>query len=768
MARLRKPSPLEAFISMQQPSDTRPRRSSPRKAVRDVSYMISSSEDEENVPLRPKHSKRDLGEQSSIFPEDSFYTLKSYASSSKIALTPRRQRILRPVESNSRLLRKLSDESLRSPEKRPGSERRARRERCATEDVEVDAGRQRSLMYAKSLARSFAGRELKKASSRIDVLGDAELRIPGRPRTQKQALTVEVQEAHAEPEETSILCGEEEDVAQEAEQHQVEPSDEVTASEEQEDEEEDDVVLLVRSRQRRPQRLVEFDSESDYADAATEEEQKQEKDEPEEPQPLVSMRPPHRKGHSTISNWAQEVIDLTDSPPKALEPFVLPESTRARSSSFAVSRPATSSSDGVHPFLTYSPTPTKKRSPCKAPPVARPSTPPPAPPSPTKLVSPSKKKPLIPKAPNLRPSLDAFWNPEVVNDWNDRHSPAKKLVSPKKQQWRENITKVMGGMDIEEGSSSDEAYASPVTSPKKKAPRPQTTKNHSSVSEPTVKGVRAQRKDFADRKHALAEAFLAELDTTICSGKISNLSASTGGIQLIWSKTLKTTAGRANWRREVIRIKTSSPGSPPAFRTETRHHCSIELAAKVIDDEERLYNVLAHEFCHLLTFMISEVRNNPHGAEFKTWGRKVSLAFADRGVEVTTKHSYAIEYKFVWECVSCGYEFKRHSRSIDTQRHSCGKCKGRLVQTKPAPRAGNAADGAERKKSDYQIFVKENFKKVKSDMAARGLDTQMGKVMEVVAREYRERKEVERKEVERKEGEKGVGELDQALEGLKL
>lgn len=353
MARLRKPSPLEAPVSMQQPLDTRARRSSPRKAVRDVSYMLSSSEDEENVPLRPKASKRDLGDPSSIFQEDSFYTSKSHASSSILSLTPRRQRILRPVESNSRLLRKLSDESLRSPEKRPGSERRARRERCATEDVEMDVGRKRSLMFAKSLARSVAGRELKKASSRIDVLGDSELRVPSKPETDRKEAAVEVEEIELEPEEeTSILCGDKEDVAQEAEEHQVETNDEGPASEEQEDEEEDEVVLPVRSRQRRPQRLIESDSESEYADADAEEEQEREALQPEEPQPLVSMRPPHRKGHSTISNWAQEVIDLTESPPKAPESFVLPESTRARSSSFAVSRPATSSSDGAQPFLT--------------------------------------------------------------------------------------------------------------------------------------------------------------------------------------------------------------------------------------------------------------------------------------------------------------------------------------------------------------------------------------------------------------------------------
>jgi hypothetical protein len=42
---------------------------------------------------------------------------------------------------------------------------------------------------------------------------------------------------------------------------------------------------------------------------------------------------------------------------------------------------------------------------------------------------------------------------------------------------------------------------------------------------------------------------------------------------------------RANWKREQIRVRTGP--LPMDFRTEVRYHCSIELAEKVIDDEER-------------------------------------------------------------------------------------------------------------------------------------------------------------------------------------
>lgn len=732
---------------------------SPRKAT----LRYASFEEDDSSMLVPKASKRALRDASlSQDIENSFHTTKSTLP--KDVLSPRKQRVLRPVESNSRLLRKLSDESLASPERK----QRERRERSGTMDTDLD--KRNRLRYATSLARSMVNKQGQK--SRIDVLGEAEVqqaaRWPGSKSPVKKAEELEAEEAEEEAE-TSILCGEE-DV--EMQEEVAEPVIEIS-----DDDEDEEPVMTAQTRRRQPQtRRVISDSEDDESEASPPRPVNEFRSPTfkipdlkpvtvptQQPAGLVSMRPLHRKGHRTTSNCAQEVIDMTDSP----DSFILQQPTHARSSSFAASsRPTSSASNGAFAILTYSPTPTKKRSPCKAPPIERPGTPPLAPASPSKLVSPSKKKFAIPKAADLdgRPSLDAFWNPTAVNEWNDHHSPAKAIVSPRKQQWREDIVKMMEGVALDD--SSDESYESPIESPKKKPAKRSTAKSKTPNVEapPTVKQIREQRKAFSEMKHSIAEAFLEELDTTIASGRIQELSKSTGGIKLVWSKTLKTTAGRANWRREQIRIRTGPLSTDT--RTEIRHHCSIELAEKVIDDEERLYNVLAHEFCHLTTFMISEVRNNPHGAEFKSWGRKATAAFgANKGVEVTTKHSYQIEYKYVWECIACGYEFKRHSKSVDPARHSCGKCKGRLAQTKPKPRgasAGAAAVGQDgkREKSEYQVFVKANFARVKKELEAEGKDTQMGKVMEAVAKEYREKKGTKAKEE--------VGELEAKLDELKI
>ena len=117
----------------------------------------------------------------------------------------------------------------------------------------------------------------------------------------------------------------------------------------------------------------------------------------------------------------------------------------------------------------------------------------------------------------------------------------------------------------EELSPSESPGKSPMKSPAKKD-----------------KGIVEQRKLFDKRKHELATAFLAEVDQTITNGQVASMAHSTGGIQIIWSKKLSSTAGRANWRREAIRSKNAEG---MISNTTHRHHASIELAEKVIDDE---------------------------------------------------------------------------------------------------------------------------------------------------------------------------------------
>ena len=210
----------------------------------------------------------------------------------------------------------------------------------------------------------------------------------------------------------------------------------------------------------------------------------------------------------------------------------------------------------VQHVLTFASSPPRLKSPHKLKNDLRPHTPPL---DPSKIVfqSPSKSN-RIPPSPH-RPSIDAFWSQQVINDWNEQYSPKKTLKTPRKFRFQ-SVDE-----DNEELSPSESSHRSPLRSPAKKD-----------------KEAVLLRKAFDDRKHELATSFLAEVDQTIAGGQVSALAESTGGIKLIWSKKLTSTAGRANWRREAVHSK-NADGT--VSTTSHRHHASIELAEKVIDDE---------------------------------------------------------------------------------------------------------------------------------------------------------------------------------------
>ena len=361
---------------------------------------------------------------------------------------------------------------------------------------------------------------------------------------------------------------------------------------------------------------------------------------------------------------------------------------------------------------------------------------PPASPSKPRLRSPTKSTAArIPASPH-RPSLDAFWSQDVINEWNDAYSPRK---SPSKTP---RARRVLGS-----DSDDDDAYLSP-------SERRQRSQTKTPKTPKKDKAELERRQQFNARKEDMAAAFLKELDDTVTGGKLAALSESTGGVRIVWSKKLNSTAGRANWKRETVRHRpspTANHSDPPPPPT-IRHHAFVELAAKVIDSDDRLLNVLAHEFCHLANFMVSGVTDQPHGRSFQRWAGKVTAAFPHKGIEVTTKHSYAIAYKYAWECGGCGGLVQRHSRSLDPARHACGRCGGALVQVRPAPRSPvkkemEGSDGA-RGRSRYQAFVKRWYAEVKKENDG----WSMGQIMAELARRYRLEKKAEEKKGKDEEG----------------
>jgi predicted SprT family Zn-dependent metalloprotease len=174
---------------------------------------------------------------------------------------------------------------------------------------------------------------------------------------------------------------------------------------------------------------------------------------------------------------------------------------------------------------------------------------------------------------------------------------------------------------------------------------------------------------FGVEKVYKAEEFIQELDRKLTGGQIGEMTACTGGLKISWNKRLTATAGLARCKRETL---------PSA---------TIELSDKLIDDQERLLNTVAHEFCHVANILTSgDLRS--HGSGFKKWGKACEEAFSKIGIKVTRTHNYRPKFEFIWTCSEkeCGKEIGYHSKRLDPKKDRCRHCGGVLMQTNPIAR----------------------------------------------------------------------------------
>ncbi|KAL7549310.1 hypothetical protein ACHAWF_013162 [Thalassiosira exigua] len=236
---------------------------------------------------------------------------------------------------------------------------------------------------------------------------------------------------------------------------------------------------------------------------------------------------------------------------------------------------------------------------------------------------------------------------------------------------------------------------------------------------------------FHRNRDALTSRAFREFDLKAFDGALS-------AVEVSWSKKLNKTAGITRMRgRTTDGVQT---------RTAT-----IELATKVIDDEERLRETLLHEMCHAAQWLVDGTHKPPHGRCFKKWA---SIAMRRvRDVEVTTTHDYRIAYKYAWACTSpgCNVVVQRHSRSVDPTRQCCGRCRGRLQEIEVPGSAGDGRGGTgghtakkQRKASGFALFVQTQSASVRKALAAgRGCPTgevSQADVMKECGVRWRERK----------------------------
>jgi predicted SprT family Zn-dependent metalloprotease len=179
-------------------------------------------------------------------------------------------------------------------------------------------------------------------------------------------------------------------------------------------------------------------------------------------------------------------------------------------------------------------------------------------------------------------------------------------------------------------------------------------------------------------------------------------------MKIEWSTRLRKTAG-------LTYMKSSKNKSIPSS-------ARIELATKVLTDEQRLRATLLHEMCHAAAWIINGVSKPPHGPQFKYYGAKASRMFPE--LKVSTCHNYKIAYKYIYRCINyrsgkCAWEMGRHSRSVDLLKQVCGRCRGHILE--PLVVNQHGVPEKAKKLTQYQIFSQKQFKTMVTDGSGRGL-----------------------------------------------
>jgi predicted SprT family Zn-dependent metalloprotease len=225
-------------------------------------------------------------------------------------------------------------------------------------------------------------------------------------------------------------------------------------------------------------------------------------------------------------------------------------------------------------------------------------------------------------------------------------------------------------------------------------------------------GAGADREVNLKNRAALTAALLAEYNRTVFSGLLP------GDLEITWNDRLRKTAG--------LTYSTTKAGVRSS---------RVELSAKVLDRESRLNATLLHELCHVAAWLVQGVARPPHGVEFKAWADIASGRYPMHQVERC--HSYAIHAPHRYECQTCGCAYKRHSKSVDTDKQVCGKCRGRIVYRGVFDQLGTPLKP--RKESGYARFVRVNYAAVKKGSRAKD----MASVSKKLARLWREVKQAQ-------------------------
>jgi predicted SprT family Zn-dependent metalloprotease len=133
---------------------------------------------------------------------------------------------------------------------------------------------------------------------------------------------------------------------------------------------------------------------------------------------------------------------------------------------------------------------------------------------------------------------------------------------------------------------------------------------------------------------------------------------------------------------------------------ETRHGSGrvIRLSLPLLREQPlaEIRGTLAHEMIHQWQFDVKKCHPS-HGREF----RRVMNLMNEDGLGITIYHALTQEVealsKYAWQCQQCGRAYHRQRKSISSNTHRCGYCRGELREVSPGTKWGSLHGDAKSK-----------------------------------------------------------------------
>ncbi|XP_070132624.1 germ cell nuclear acidic protein isoform X2 [Drosophila bipectinata] len=216
------------------------------------------------------------------------------------------------------------------------------------------------------------------------------------------------------------------------------------------------------------------------------------------------------------------------------------------------------------------------------------------------------------------------------------------------------------------------------------------------------------RENFAKNKDQLALHLYKMFNAQVFNNELD--------VPITWSKLLRNTAGRCMNKRK-LNLRSSS----------------IELSVKVLTTADRLRCTLIHELCHAAAWVFNG--EGGHGRVWKMWARRAMDKFPDLP-EIKVCHSYNIEFKYTYKCMSCNTSSHAHSRSRKVENLRCRLCRGPITLfLNKKDKQGNTISTPAGEAKGFAKFVKDNFNKFKRD------ELTAAEVMRLLSVEYAKQKD---------------------------